>query len=42
MENAPAVIKPLTERDHDAWIPLWKGYQAFYKVDIPADVSAIT
>jgi len=42
MEKPPAVIKPLTDRDLDAWMPLWKGYQAFYKVEIPADVTAIT
>ncbi|NYT38130.1 GNAT family N-acetyltransferase [Allopusillimonas soli] len=27
-------IQPVTEADHDAWLPLWHGYQAFYKVDI--------
>lgn len=35
-------IRPLTTADHAAWLPLWRGYQAFYKVDIPAEVSAIT
>jgi GNAT superfamily N-acetyltransferase len=24
------------------WLPLWKGYQAFYTVDIPSTVSALT
>ena len=35
-----AAIRPLTGADHAAWMPLWRGYQAFYKVDIPAAASA--
>lgn len=36
------VIRPLRREDHDVWMPLWKGYQAFYKVDIAPEVSAVT
>jgi GNAT superfamily N-acetyltransferase len=35
-------IVPLRASDHAAWMPLWRGYQAFYKTDIPADVTAVT
>ena len=28
--------------DFAQWLPLWKGYQAFYKVDIPATVTELT
>ncbi|MCU4159727.1 GNAT family N-acetyltransferase [Acidiphilium sp. AL] len=35
-------IRPLQREDHSAWLPLWRGYQAFYQVDIPADVSDLT
>jgi ribosomal protein S18 acetylase RimI-like enzyme len=28
--------------DYPAWYPLWRGYQAFYKVDIAEDVSRVT
>jgi GNAT superfamily N-acetyltransferase len=35
-------VRLLTKDDHDAWIPLWRGYQAFYDVDIPAAVSEVT
>ena len=28
--------------DHAAWWPLWRGYQAFYKVDLPEASSAVT
>lgn len=38
---APA-LRPLAREDHDAWMPLWRGYQEFYKVNIAADVSATT
>ena len=35
-------IVPLGPEDHAAWLPLWRGYQSFYEVDIPLDVSATT
>ena len=35
-------VRPLAAQDHAAWLPHWRGYQAFYKVDIPAEVSAVT
>jgi ribosomal protein S18 acetylase RimI-like enzyme len=35
-------ICPLRPDDHAAWLPLWRGYQSFYEVDIPPDVSAVT
>ncbi len=28
--------------DFDQWLPLWKGYQAFYKVDIADEVTRRT
>lgn len=27
--SAP-VVRPATRADHDAWLPLWDGYNAFY------------
>ena len=35
-------VSPLTSADYAAWFPLWRGYQAFYKVDIAPDVTAAT
>jgi GNAT superfamily N-acetyltransferase len=35
-------IHPLRPDDHAAWLPLWRGYQSFYEVDIPPEVSAVT
>ena len=40
--EADIVIRPLGGDDHPHWLPLWKGYQAFYAVDIPPPVSALT
>jgi GNAT superfamily N-acetyltransferase len=35
-------VIPLRPGDNAAWLPLWRGYQDFYEVDIPPDVSAVT
>ena len=35
-------IRPFAEGDFDAWYPLWRGYQTFYKVDIPRETSEVT
>lgn len=35
-------IAPLAAADHDDWLPLWRGYQAFYKVDIPEATTLLT
>jgi GNAT superfamily N-acetyltransferase len=28
--------------DFDAWLPLWRGYQAFYRVDLPSATTLVT
>jgi GNAT superfamily N-acetyltransferase len=35
-------IAPLTSSDLAAWLPLWRGYQAFYEVDIPEATTRLT
>lgn len=35
-------VRDVVAADHDAWLPLWRGYQSFYLVDIPDTVSATT
>jgi hypothetical protein len=42
VNKTPVTIRPLSPGDHAAWLPLWRGYQSFYKVDIPAEVSDVT
>jgi GNAT superfamily N-acetyltransferase len=39
--SAIAVL-PLEPQDYAAWLPLWRGYQAFYQVDLLPDVTAAT
>lgn len=35
-------IIPLRAADRAAWLPLWRGYQIFYKTDIPDAVTTVT
>lgn len=35
-------IRPIARDDKAQWLPLWKGYQAFYKVAIADDVTDLT
>lgn len=28
--TGPTVIRPIERSDHEAWLPLWEGYNAFY------------
>jgi len=35
-------IRVATAADHGAWLQLWRGYQAFYGVDLPAATTATT
>lgn len=35
-------VRSASEDDFEAWYPLWRGYQSFYKADIPIEVSRTT
>jgi GNAT superfamily N-acetyltransferase len=35
-------IKAIENNDFDIWLPLWRGYQRFYEVDIPESVTLKT
>ena len=35
-------IRELTPADRAEWEPLWRGYQIFYKTDIPAGTTDVT
>ena len=35
-------VRAATAADHDAWLSLWRGYQAFYKVDLPEATTRTT
>ena len=43
MNQAPELrLQAARAADHDAWLPLWRGYQGFYKVDLPEATTATT
>jgi GNAT superfamily N-acetyltransferase len=33
------IIRPVTRQDHDQWLPLWAGYNAFYGRSGPTALS---
>ncbi len=35
-------IRMFGPADFDAWVPLWRGYQEFYQVDLPLETSRVT
>jgi len=35
-------IRTAEDQDFEQWLPLWKGYQVFYKVDIAQEVTRQT
>jgi GNAT superfamily N-acetyltransferase len=43
-ESVPSsfVIRPVETGDRKRWEPLWRGYQTFYKVDLPSEVTETT
>jgi GNAT superfamily N-acetyltransferase len=42
MTARAVMVRGMEPTDYDAWLPLWQGYQQFYRVNIPAATSAIT
>ena len=32
-------VRPLAAGDRERWLPLWRGYQRFYRVDIAEAVT---
>ena len=35
-------IRPISAADQTVWLPLWQGYQRFYKAEIAEATSAVT
>lgn len=42
MSEKQITVRPVQEGDYDAWFVLWKGYQTFYKTDIPIEATLMT
>jgi len=41
-DKTSLAIRPIGPGDRAAWLPLWRGYQAFYKVDLSDAVTDTT
>ncbi|UTJ49522.1 GNAT family N-acetyltransferase [Atlantibacter subterranea] len=41
-QNSRVTIEHVTQQDYTDWLPLWKNYQVFYRVDISEDVTRLT
>jgi GNAT superfamily N-acetyltransferase len=42
MQIDDPIIRPVRESDFAQWLPLWQGYQEFYRARIPDDVTRMT
>jgi GNAT superfamily N-acetyltransferase len=42
MQSDDPIIRPARESDFVQWLPLWQGYQAFYRTSIPEPVTRTT
>jgi len=44
--NGPVVIRDISPSDHEQWLPLWDGYNAFYgrsgPTALPSEITAAT
>ena len=38
----PPTVRRVRADDHQAWLPLWRGYQAFYAMDLSDSTSVTT
>ena len=36
------VVTPFQPADFDRWLPLWRGYQSFYRTEIPDETTKVT
>ena len=44
--SASPIVRPVTRADYDQWLPLWEGYNAFYKrvgpTAVPIEMTNLT
>jgi GNAT superfamily N-acetyltransferase len=38
-DQKTVLVRALGAADYETWLPLWKGYQAFYKANLPDEVT---
>jgi GNAT superfamily N-acetyltransferase len=39
MDQDDPIIRPVRDSDHAQWLPLWQGYQDFYRVKLTPQVT---
>lgn len=42
MQSDDPTIRPVRETDFERWLPLWRGYQEFYRAHIPEEATRAT
>jgi GNAT superfamily N-acetyltransferase len=42
MQVDESIIRPVRQADLERWLPLWHGYQEFYRARIPDEVTRAT
>ena len=42
MQSDDSIIRPARETDFARWLPLWRGYQEFYRTQIPDEATRAT
>jgi GNAT superfamily N-acetyltransferase len=42
MQSDDPIIRPACEGDFAQWLPLWRGYQEFYRARIPDEATGAT
>lgn len=38
----PDLVRPVAQTDFAQWLPLWEGYNTFYKRTLPAEITQMT
>jgi GNAT superfamily N-acetyltransferase len=36
------IVRVARNSDYENWLPIWRGYQSFYKIEIPDATTAVT
>jgi GNAT superfamily N-acetyltransferase len=42
MQSDDPIIRPVRDTDFERWLPLWQGYQEFYRARIPDEATRAT
>jgi GNAT superfamily N-acetyltransferase len=40
--GSAVIVSPFQPADYQAWLPLWRAYQSFYRAEIPQETTEVT